>query len=144
MLDCSIKRHKEPFSLTFIIHQKVFKFFLQIYLSMRSHKKLIFLLVFVSLSFANGATTQLQSALCTVYKTVDSILPVFAFALFAMAGAAYAAGQFFGAEMRARAQAWSMSMLTGAIIGILIVIVSKEIIKALLPNAPDITTLCPR
>ncbi len=108
------------------------------------HKKKLILLILVcfSLAFA-GAATQLQSALCVVYKTVDSLLSVFAFALFAMAGAAYAAGQFFGAEIRARAQAWSMSMLTGAIIGILIVVVSKEIIKALLgPSYVDINTLC--
>jgi uncharacterized membrane protein len=109
------------------------------------HKKKLILLVLslASLCLAGGsATTQLQSALCVVYKTVNNILSVFAFALFAMAGAAYAAGQFFGAEIRARAQSWSMSMLTGAIIGILIVVVSKEIIKALLPSAPNIETIC--
>jgi Na+-driven multidrug efflux pump len=112
---------------------------------MHNKKIALLTLAYLSVVFAGGSTTtQLQSALCTVYRTVNSILPVFAFALFAMAGAAYAAGQFFGAEIRARAQSWSMSMLTGAIIGILIVVVSKELIKSLLGPSGyvDVDTLC--
>ena len=57
-----------------------------------------------------------------------------------MAGIAYAAGQFFGAEIRAKSQAWAMNMIAGAIIGFLIIVFSKIIINNLTGVDPD--TLC--
>lgn len=84
--------------------------------------------------------SQLQNTLCQVYNMVDTLVPIIAFVLFVLSGAAYAAGQFFGAEMRARAQGWSMSMLTGAIIGLIIVMLSSIIIKNL--TGQDIDSLC--
>lgn len=101
------------------------------------------LVLFLLISFSAPifAQTELTKTLCAIYNMVYDLVPILAFVLFVLAGAAYAAGQFFGAEMRARAQSWSMSMLTGAIIGLLIVMLSGIIIKNL--TGQDIAALCP-
>lgn len=107
--------------------------------SYRLTAKSAMLLVLMSVpAFATTGATQLEKTLCDVYNMVNNLVPILAFVLFVLAGAAYAAGQFFGAEMRARAQSWSMSMLTGAIIGLLIVMLSNIIIK----NLTTATTIC--
>lgn len=105
-------------------------------------KRMFCVLLLMSLSFAATDTTsqKLTSALCDVKKTLDSVLPVVAFVLFVLAGTAYAVGQFFGAEMRARANTWAMSCVTGAIIGLLIVQFAGMIIKNL--TGYETTTLC--
>jgi uncharacterized protein YacL len=105
---------------------------------------LAFILVTLSVhayaTTSSAGGTQLQNTLCQIYNMVDTLVPIIAFVLFVLSGAAYAAGQFFGAEMRARAQGWSMSMLTGAIIGLIIVMLSGIIIKNL--TQQDIKSLC--
>jgi hypothetical protein len=98
-------------------------------------KVLVLLLFSSGIALAqSGSDTQLINTLCSIKNTLDGIVPVVAFVLFVLAGVAYAAGQFFGAEMRARAQSWSMSMITGAIIGLLIVQFAKIIITNLMPG----------
>ena len=89
---------------------------------------LLFALNFI---YADDATSteKLEKAICSVYCTVNGILPVLAFVLMVLAGAVYAAGQFFGAEMRAKAVGWAMNMITGAIIGL--------ILNAVLPTILD-------
>ena len=94
---------------------------------------LISLILLSSLSFAQGAT-RITETLCEVYNTVNQIIPIVAFVLFVLAGVAYASGQFFSAELRARAISWSMSMVTGAIIGLLITTFASLIITNLIPN----------
>ena len=98
-------------------------------------------ITFTSISFAT--TNTLTTTLCTLYKDLNSIIPVVAFVLFILSGVSYAAGQFFGAETRARAITWSMSMLTGAIIGLLITQFASLIITNLMGSGSTITTLCP-
>ena len=63
----------------------------------------LFNLVFAQ---ASSASTQLTTTLCQVYKDLNTIIPVVAFVLFVLSGVSYAAGQFFGAETRARAITW--------------------------------------
>lgn len=101
---------------------------------------LLMLFTFISVSFAQA--TQLTTTLCQLYNSLNSIIPIVAFVLFILAGTAYAVGQFFGAEMRARAVTWSMSMLTGAIIGLLITQFASLIISNLVSTGTSITTLC--
>jgi hypothetical protein len=48
-----------------------------------------------------------------------------------MAGVIYAAGQFFGAELRGRASSWAMAALAGAIIAIIIYSLGPAIINSL-------------
>jgi len=104
---------------------------------------LLALVALVSFSFAQSASSKLTQTLCQLYKDINSIIPVVAFVLFILSGVAYAAGNFFGAEMRARAVTWSMSMLTGAIIGLLITQFASIIITNLMGTGASITTLCP-
>lgn len=51
-----------------------------------------------------------------------------------LAGGIYAIGQVLGAETRARASVWATAMLTGAIIGALIYVITPPLIKAILPE----------
>ncbi|MEM3369940.1 MAG: hypothetical protein QXE90_03780, partial [Candidatus Micrarchaeia archaeon] len=91
----------------------------------------LFTIVFLSLIFStvfaqsttyttDSSSVQLQKAICQVYCILSGILPVMAFVLFVLAGVAYAAGNFFGAEMRAKATGWAMNMITGAIIALIL------------------------
>jgi Na+-driven multidrug efflux pump len=57
-----------------------------------------------------------------------------AFTLFVLAGAAYGAGNFFGAEIRAKANSWAMSCITGGIIALLIILFSDILITNLMPG----------
>ena len=85
-------------------------------------------LVFAQTS--STATTSVKTALRTVCDFAASLLGPAAFVLFVLAGLTYAAGQFFGAEMRATASKWAMSMISGAIIAFLLWIIGPMIISA--------------
>jgi hypothetical protein len=51
--------------------------------------------------------------------------------LIVFAGAIYAIGQILGAETRARAAVWATAMLTGAIIGIIIYVITPPLVSLL-------------
>ncbi len=106
------------------------------------YKKIVGLLMFVmSLSFATtAAPSNIQAALCELYNILNSLVPIVAFVLILGAGVVYAAGQMLGAETRARASVWATSMLIGAIIGILIVVLVPNILSILLGQ--DISSVC--
>jgi len=99
----------------------------------------------LSLSFAQGTTTasseKLKTTLCNLYKELNSVIPAVAFVLFVLAGVSYAGGQFFGAETRAKAISWSMSMVTGAVVGLLIVQVASLLISNL--SNYNLEQVCP-
>ena len=73
--------------------------------------------------------------LCTTSQT---FLAAVMMIMIVMAGATYAIGQILGAETRARASVWATAMLTGAIIGALIYMITPYIIARMLPEAADI------
>jgi hypothetical protein len=91
---------------------------------------ILMLFGFVAAATYSG-NSKIEGALCEVYCLVSGLLPVLAFVLFVLAGVAYAAGQFFGAEMRAKAIGWAMNMITGAIIGLILSAVGPSILTAL-------------
>lgn len=103
------------------------------------------LFIFVSFSFAQGTASRssenLKSTLCALYSDLNSIIPTVAFVLFVLAGVAYAGGQFFGAETRAKSISWSMSMVTGAVVGLLIVQVASVLITNL--SGYQLSEICP-
>ena len=66
------------------------------------------------------------SSLCTLVKT---LLPTVALLMIIAAGVLYAAGQFMGAETRARASVWATAMLTGAVIAVLIAVIAPWILS---------------
>ena len=73
---------------------------------------------------------QIENALGTICTLFASILPVIGFVLFVLAGVAYAAGNFFSAEIRAKATSWAMNMIVGAIIAFLLWIIAPTLIGA--------------
>lgn len=91
----------------------------------------IFMFSFVFAAATHSGTNSIERALCEVYCLVNGVLPVLAFVLMVLAGVAYAAGQFFGAEMRAKAVGWAMNMITGAIIGLILSAVGPSILTSL-------------
>ncbi|MCX8202422.1 MAG: hypothetical protein N3G74_01275 [Candidatus Micrarchaeota archaeon] len=102
------------------------------------------LLILFSISFAQTTTgsDRIKKAICDVYKIVDGVLPVMAFVLFVLAGVAYAAGNFFGAEMRAKATGWAMNMITGAIIALILSAIGPTILTSLYGSTVG-SSLCP-
>jgi hypothetical protein len=74
---------------------------------------------------------RLSKALGSICNLAAALLPVVAFVLFILAGVAYAAGNFFGADARAKSVGWAMNMITGAVISFLLWIVGPVIISGL-------------
>jgi len=86
--------------------------------------------VFASSSLSTTAmASNIRVALCGFQTLVYTILPTLALIMFLFAGLAYAAGQVFGAEMRAKAQGWAMSLLVGGIIGIFIAVLAPILVR---------------
>ena len=86
----------------------------------------------VSASSSVSTTTmanQMAAGLCGFKTLVTGVLPTLALILFLFAGLAYAAGQVFGTEMRAKAQGWAMSLLIGGIIGIVLTVLAPILVS---------------
>jgi len=87
----------------------------------------------VSATSASAAVTTMASAikvgLCYFKILVTGVLPTLALILFLFAGLAYAAGQAFGAETKAKAQGWAMSLLVGGIIGIVLAVLAPILVQ---------------
>jgi uncharacterized protein YacL len=107
---------------------------------MRNHTKMVLILVVLCLSmnvFAASATITsmartISKGLCGFQALVYGVLPTLALIMFLFAGLAYAAGQAFGAEMRAKAQGWAMSLLVGGIIGIFLAVLAPILVQIFL------------
>ena len=86
----------------------------------------------VSASSSVSTTTmasQMAAGLCGFKILVVGVLPTLALILFLFAGLAYAAGQAFGAETKAKAQGWAMSLLIGGIIGIVLAVLAPILVS---------------
>ena len=92
---------------------------------------------------ATEGSTQITTTLTKIYCLLQGLVPLMAFVLFVLAGAAYGAGNFFGAEMRAKANSWAMSCITGGIIALLIILFSNILISNLMPGFDMNTLSCP-
>ncbi|MDE1798173.1 MAG: hypothetical protein KGH63_02095 [Candidatus Micrarchaeota archaeon] len=101
---------------------------------------LIFAFVLLAVSILHAqdscATCYLEQSLSDLCGQIQDLIPVTAMLLVITAGVVYSAGQFFGAETRARANVWATSCLTGAIIGIIIAVVAPYILSQLAGGAP--------
>ena len=97
------------------------------------YKAILSLLLAVGLASAGASTTQtainVSAALCTFKVLVLGVLPALSLILFLFAGLAYAAGQAFGAETKAKAQGWAMSLLVGGIIGIILAVLAPVLVN---------------
>ena len=84
---------------------------------------------------------QVKAALKKFCGLVYELIPLTALTMVLTAAVVYAAGQFFGAETRARANVWATSMLTGALIGIIIVVIVPWLLHVAYPTA-DLNNAC--
>jgi len=107
----------------------------------RSQMSAVLLLVLVfafRVVAAVEGSDQIRCAMYDLCVMFETLLPIFAFVLFILAGVAYAVGNFFGAETRAKAIGYAMNMLTGAIIALLLGIIGPTILGALMPTTSSI------
>ena len=92
-----------------------------------------------SVSFADDATTSIQSALEGLCSASTLFLSAAVVIMIILAGAIYAIGQIMGAETRARASVWATAMLTGAVIAAVIYLLVPYILNMLLPSGYSIS-----
>jgi len=83
----------------------------------------------VSASQVGTMAAAIASGLCYFKVLVTGVLPTLSLILFLFAGLAYAAGQAFGAETKAKAQGWAMSLLVGGIIGIVLAVLAPVLVS---------------
>lgn len=82
---------------------------------------------------ATGLTSEqlLTSNLCNIIGTVRTVVGIFALVLFVVGGVLYAAAHFLPAagNIRSSLQGWSLGMIMGGIIGIILVIAAPWIVS---------------
>ncbi|NYZ78997.1 hypothetical protein H0N99_02515 [Candidatus Micrarchaeota archaeon] len=118
---------------------------------MRNNAKMALVLILLSLQtpvFAavgvGTMATNIALALCQFQTLVYTVLPSLSLIMFLFAGLAYASGQVFGSEMRAKAQGWAMSLLVGGIIGIFLAVLAPILVKIFTQMSPGTFTFsCP-
>lgn len=92
-----------------------------------------------SATVASGLVGQL----CQIKDIIKTILPTVALIMLLLAGLVYAAGQAFGAEMKAKAQGWAMALLVGAIIGLLLAVLAPSLVDIFAGAGVGLGTRCP-
>ena len=100
---------------------------------------MIFLMNLVLAASGLSAVGLALSSLCT---GVRQLLPIASMLMIVLAGIIYAGGQMMGAETRARANVWATACLTGAIIGLLIVVVAPTILNSLYSDSTGTGMTC--
>jgi len=91
----------------------------------------VFALNLMTLASA-GAEEDIETTLTELCEMSQTFLGLAAMLLIVLAGTTYAIGQVLGAETRARASVWATAMMTGAIIGILIYVLTPMLVARLL------------
>jgi len=102
-----------------------------------NYLKLLVSLILVSqissLAFAQAtsAASTLSSVFQSIVTIVQTIIGVFAIALFMVGGILYAAAHFMPAagQIRANMQGWAMGMILGAIVGLILVIIAPYLVS---------------
>ncbi|QLJ52203.1 MAG: hypothetical protein Sv326_0028 [Candidatus Fermentimicrarchaeum limneticum] len=93
---------------------------------------LLALVLYMGVASATAVTSMasaIATGLCYFRVLVTGVLPTLSLILFLFAGLAYAAGQAFGAETKAKAQGWAMSLLVGGIIGIVLAVLAPVLVE---------------
>ena len=88
----------------------------------------LIVLLFFSLFFASNLTDALQQLCDLLYNLIGSLAMV----MVLLSSASYAVAQMFGAELRARMVVWSQSLLQGAFVGVLMIILVPWILGIML------------
>jgi hypothetical protein len=93
---------------------------------------LLFLFFFFLLNSKLVISTNLSSTLQDFCRMMFGIVADLATVMVVLSSISYTAGQFLSAEMRARAVIWSQSMLSGAVIGLVLIIIVPYILGVLI------------
>ncbi|MDE1847494.1 MAG: hypothetical protein KGH61_00910 [Candidatus Micrarchaeota archaeon] len=95
-------------------------------------------------STATGAQVgTLTSQLCGIVNGVRTIIGVLALVMFLVGGVLYSAAHFMPAagQIKANMQGWSMGMILGAVVGVILVILAPIIVNHLISFDSSITTV---
>lgn len=95
----------------------------------------VLLINLASVTHASTLTSALKQ-LCTMSQ---QFLGIAVMVLIVLAGTVYAIGQVMGAETRARAAVWATAMLTGAVIGVIIYVITPPLVQTLVGTGSGIT-----
>lgn len=88
------------------------------------------LALLLTAAHAQSGLSGLHDALSSLCASLTSLLPIVAMLMVIMGAVIYAAGQMMGAETRARANVWATSMVAGALMAILIVVIAPAVLGA--------------
>jgi len=80
------------------------------------------------------AKVRLIAGLNDLCVQLVSILPIIAILLFVLAAVVYGIGHIFGAEMRSKATGWATSMIVGAVISLLIFLLTRPVLSIFVPD----------
>jgi hypothetical protein len=100
---------------------------------------LLILVLLVNLFSMSFASSNIKSGLKSLCQTSQAVLGGIVMLLIVLAGATYAVGQVLGAETRARATVWATAMLTGALIGAVIYLITPPVMRALFGTSTGIS-----
>lgn len=89
------------------------------------------LMLTASVTTALAQTSQVINALCGIIRGVKTIVGILAIALFLIGGIMYAIAHFLpsSVDMRKSMMSWSTAMITGGIIGLIIVIIASPLVQ---------------
>ena len=91
-------------------------------------------LLAVGLLYSQDVGERFQSAFCSFYDLLKSLLPIAIVVMIVLAGIIFTVGQVMGAETRARANVWATNMLIGAVIAVIVVIIIPWLLDNLVPE----------
>lgn len=92
----------------------------------------------------NGSVvTTITSQLCGIVNGVRTVIGVIALVMFLVGGVLYAVGHFMPAagQIKASMQGWSMGMILGGVIGVILVILAPFIISTILNFGSGLSAL---
>jgi len=101
---------------------------------------LLTIIVLAGMAFAltssstEDAKTRMITGLNDLCVQLVSILPVIAILLFVLAAVIYGVGHIFGAEMKSKATGWATSMIVGAVISLLIFLLTRPVLSIFVPE----------
>ena len=111
--------------------------------AMTMNKMLLLAALFAGVVFASaqGAqssfnTAQVNATLCNVISAVQEVVGVIAILLFVLGGVMYAIAHMMpsAGQLRGNLQGWSMGMIVGGIVGLILVILAPGIVSFILGN----------
>jgi drug/metabolite transporter (DMT)-like permease len=82
----------------------------------------------------DDAKVRLIAGLNDLCVQLVGILPIIAILLFVLAAVIYGIGHIFGAEMRSKATGWATSMVVGAVISLLIFLLTRPVLSIFVPD----------